>query len=320
METKKAHLAEDGESRRDIFMLVDGSAIVHRAYHAMPPFITSAGVPTGAISGFFSMLLKLIQQLKPAHIVVAFDRPKPTFRQQLFVGYQAQRPKMESDLSDQFGAIIEILNKAKIMQIGVDGFEADDILGTLSARAKDMGNIVYIVTGDRDILQLVNHKTLVLMPIKGISEVKIHDEDSVKAKYEVSPSQIIDLKALTGDPSDNYGGVPGIGPKTAANLINTYGSVDNIYKHLDEIAAKSKGIAQKLIDGAEEAELGKKLATIVTDVPFSCDFDDCMTSKIDIDAFKKALEEYEFNTLPKRVDEVLSRKEETKKQNQMKLL
>ncbi|HVZ67634.1 MAG TPA: 5'-3' exonuclease H3TH domain-containing protein [Patescibacteria group bacterium] len=308
------------EGKKEVFMLVDGSAIVHRAYHAMPPFTTSSGMPTGAISGFFSMFLKLMQQLKPAHVVIAFDRPKPTFRQQLFVGYQAQRPKMESDLSDQFGAIIDILNKAKITQIGVDGFEADDVLGTLSEKANKEGILTYIVTGDRDILQLVDKDTWVLMPIKGISEVKIHDEESVRTKYGVEPKQIIDLKALTGDPSDNYGGVPGIGPKTAATLINAYGNVDNIYAHLDEIAVKSKGVAEKLVNGAEEAALGKKLATIVTDVPFHFDFDEYKTSNIDVEAFKKALEEYEFNTLPKRVDEVLTEKQETKKANQMKLL
>ncbi len=308
------------DSKKEIFMLVDGSAIVHRAYHAMPPFTTSEGTPTGAIHGFFSMLLKLIQQLKPAYIVIAFDRPKPTFRQQLYVGYQSQRPKMESDLSGQFQMIIEILDKAKIFQIGVDGYEADDVIGTLSASANKQGIFTYIVSGDRDMLQLVDQDTLVLMPVKGISEVKLHDENSVKTNYGVEPAQIIDLKALTGDSSDNYPGVAGIGSKTAANLISEYGNVDNIYKHLDDVAVKNKNLAQKLIDGAESAALGKKLAAIVCDVPFVCNFEDCYTSKIDVEAFKKALVEYEFKTLPKRVDEVLSRKVETKKQNQMKLL
>ena len=158
------------------------------------------------------------------------------------------------------------------------------------------------------------------MPIKGISEVKIHDEDSVREKYGVSPRQIIDLKALTGDASDNYPGVAGIGPKTAQNLINEYENIENIYKHLADIAIKNKNIAQKLIDGAESAALSQKLATIVTDVPFAIDYDDCLTSKIDIEAFKKALEEFEFKTLPKRVEEVLAKKEEVKKNNQMKLL
>lgn len=308
------------ESKKDVFMLVDGPAIVHRAYHAMPPFTTSDGTPTGAIHGFFSMLLKLIQSIKPAYVVIAFDRAKPTFRQQLFVGYQAQRPKMESDLSEQYEAIIDILSKAKIQQFGVDGFEADDIIGTLSETANKQGVFTYIVTGDRDMLQLVDRDTLVLMPVKGISEVKLHDEDSVKTNYGVDPAQFVDLKALTGDASDNYPGVPGVGPKTAANLIREYGNVDNVYKHLDDIAIKNKNLAQKLIDGAEAANLGKKLAQIVTDVPFSCDLADCQTSKIDVEAFKKALEEYEFKTLPKRVEEVLNHKAEVKKENQMKLL
>ncbi|KKQ96605.1 MAG: hypothetical protein A3C27_03710 [Candidatus Levybacteria bacterium RIFCSPHIGHO2_02_FULL_39_36] len=308
------------DSKKSIFMLVDGSAIVHRAYHAMPPFTTSSGVPTGAVHGFFSMFLKLIHELKPAHIVVAFDRPKPTFRQELYVGYQAQRPKMESDLSEQYQAIIDILRKAKIQEFAVDGYEADDIIGTLSEKAKDMGNIVYIVTGDRDMLQLVNHKTKVLMPVKGISEVKVFDEGEVLTKYNVEPREIVDLKALTGDPSDNYPGVSGIGPKTAATLVRHYGNVDNIYKHLDEIAIKNKALAQKLIDGAESAQIGKTLAKIVTDVPFVCDFADCLTSKIDIGEFKKALESYEFKTLPRRVDEIFNQKQEIKKENQMKLL
>ena len=308
------------EANKDSFILIDGSAIVHRAYHAMPPFTTSKGVPTGAVSGFFSMLLKMIQQIKPQYIFVAFDRPKPTFRQQLYVGYQAQRPKMESDLSDQFGAIIDVLNKAKIVQIGIDGYEADDIIGTLSDIANKKGVFTYIVTGDRDMLQLVDSDTQVLMPVKGISEVRLHDEESVRTHYGVDPTQIIDLKALTGDASDNYPGVPGVGPKTAATLIEAYETVDNIYKHLDDIAVKNKNLAQKLIDGAESATISHKLATIVRDVPLVCNLDDCLVSKIDIEEFKKALEVYEFNTLPKRVDEVLGRKEETKKQNQMKLL
>ena len=291
------------DSKKSIFMLVDGSAIVHRAYHAMPPFTTSSGVPTGAVHGFFSMFLKLIHELKPAHIVVAFDRPKPTFRQELYVGYQAQRPKMESDLSEQYQAIIDILRKAKIQEFAVDGYEADDIIGTLSEKAKDMGN-----------------KKKVLMPVKGISEVKVFDEGEVLTKYNVEPREIVDLKALTGDPSDNYPGVSGIGPKTAATLVRHYGNVDNIYKHLDEIAIKNKALAQKLIDGAESAQIGKTLAKIVTDVPFVCDFADCLTSKIDIGEFKKALESYEFKTLPRRVDEIFNQKQEIKKENQMKLL
>ena len=152
--------------KKDVFLLIDGSAIVHRAYHAMPPLTTSKGFDTGAIHGFFSMLLKVIQQFEARYVAVAFDRPVPTFRQQMYVGYQAQRPKMESDLSDQFGAIISILAEAKIPTYAVDGYEADDIIGTISEKAKSMGSIVYILTGDRDMMQLVNHKTRIIMPLR----------------------------------------------------------------------------------------------------------------------------------------------------------
>lgn len=308
-------------SDKKLFMIIDGSAIVHRAYHAMPPLYTASGTPTGAVHGFFSMFLKLIQELKPAHIAVAFDRPKATFRQQLYVGYQAQRPKMESDLSEQFGMIIDILHKAKIAEYAVDGFEADDIIGTLSYKFEsNPGNETYIITGDRDMLQLADDNTKVLMPIKGISEVKIMAPAEIKEKYGVEPRQIIDLKALTGDASDNYPGVPGIGPKTAANLINEYGNFDNIYQHLADIALKNKNLAQKLIDGSESGHISYKLATILQDVPFSYSFEDCEFEKIDVAGFIKALEEHEFKTLPKRVEDVFINKVEVKKSDQMKLL
>ncbi len=310
------------ESKQDIFLLVDGSAIVHRAYHAMPFFAKKDGASTGAIYGFFSMLLKVIQQLDPQYIVVAFDRPKPTFRQQLYVGYQAQRPKMESDLSDQFGKIIEILQKARISTYAVDGYEADDIIGTVSDTANKKGIFTYIVTGDRDMLQLVDKDTQVFMPIKGISEVSIMDAEKVREKYGIKPSQFIDYKALQGDSSDNYPGVAGIGPKTAANLINEYGSVEKIYKSLDEIAIKNKKLADRLIEGHEACMIAYKLATIVRDVPFVFDLKASHMKEIQLEDFKEALIREEFHTLPRRVDEIFGKdgKVTDKGKGQMKLL
>ena len=308
--------------KQDIFLLVDGSAIVHRAYHAMPFFAKKDGASTGAIYGFFSMLLKVIQQLDPQYIVVAFDRPKPTFRQQLYVGYQAQRPKMESDLSDQFGKIIEILQKARISTYAVDGYEADDIIGTVSEAANKKGIFTYIVTGDRDMLQLVDKDTQVFMPIKGISEVSIMDAEKVREKYGIKPSQFIDYKALQGDPSDNYPGVAGIGPKTAANLINEYGSVEKIYKSLDEIATKNKKLADRLTEGHEACMIAYKLATIVRDVPFVFDLKASRMEEIQLDDFKEALIKEEFHTLPRRVDEIFGNdgKVTDKGKGQMKLI
>lgn len=308
--------------KKDIFLLVDGSAIVHRAYHAMPFFAKKDGASTGATYGFFSMILKVIQQLNPKYIVIAFDRPKPTFRQQLYVGYQAQRPKMESDLSDQFRKIIEILQKARISTYAVDGFEADDIIGTVSDDANRRGILTYIVTGDRDMLQLVDHDTRVFMPIKGISEVSIMDAEKVREKYGIKPEQFIDYKALQGDASDNYPGVAGVGPKTAANLINEYDSVENIYKNLDKIAVKNKKLADKLVEGHEACMIAYKLATIVRDVPFAYDFEATKIEYIELEEFKTALSKEEFHTLPRRVDEIFGKdgKVTDKGKGQMKLI
>lgn len=308
---------------KDIFMLVDGSAIVHRAYHALPRFSSSKGNPTGAVHGFFSMLFKVMQNLSPNRVAIAFDRPKPTFRQLMYAGYQAQRPKMEGELSSQFEMIGDILKKAKIATYSVDGYEADDILGTLNDYSNKKGIFTYIVTGDRDILQLVDKDTRVLMPVKGISEVSIFDADKVREKYGINPPEIVELKALMGDASDNYPGVPGIGPKGASSLINEYKTIDNIYKNIDKIALKNEKLAQKLVNGHDDCMMSFKLAKILADVPFSFDIKDCELSKIDIDSLKKAFEQYDFKTLPKRVDEVFGLNGEVnkaEKASQMKLL
>lgn len=307
---------------RDIFLLVDGSAIVHRAFHAMPHFTSKNGTPTGAVYGFFSMLLKVMHQLEPTRVAIAFDRPKPTFRKQLYVGYQAKRPKMDSELSDQYKMIIDILEKAHIATYAVDGFEADDVIGTISEKANKDGIFTYIVTGDRDMLQLVDEDTRVLMPIKGISEVSVMNTEKVREKYGINPIQIIDLKALMGDSSDNYPGVPGIGPKTASSLISEYDSIENIYKNIDVIALKNKKLAQKLIDGHDDCMISRKLAEIVKDVPFVFDFKDCEASKIDVADFKKALIARDFNTLPRRIDEIFEEngKFNSNGKGQMKLI
>src|SRR3990167_488249 len=289
------------------FILIDGNAIVHRAYHVMPPLTRKDGTPTGAVQGFFSMILKIIQELKPEHIAIAFDSPSPNFRKQLFTQYQSQRPAMESDLSPQFGIIQGILEKAKIPVYAVEGLEADDIIGTIDEKAKETGHLVYILTGDRDMLQLVNHKTKVLAPVKGISEMTLFDEGKVKEKYGINPSQFVELKALVGDNSDNYPGVSGIGPKTASNLINEYGSVKNIYKNISKIKAKSPSLAQKLEKGRKNAKLAHQLATILIDAPFAYDFSDCDMRNLDIQEFKKALESYDFKTLPKRLDVIFQK-------------
>src|SRR3990167_1309024 len=304
------------------FVLIDGNAIVHRAYHVMPPLTRSDGTPTGAVQGFFSMILKMIVDLAPAHIAIAFDSPSPNFRKELFKDYQSQRPAMESDLSPQFGIIQGILKNAKISVYAVEGLEADDIIGTIAEKAKETGHLVYILTGDRDMLQLVNHKTKILAPVKGISEMTLFDEGKVKEKYGINPSQFVELKALVGDNSDNYPGVSGIGPKTASNLINEYGSVENIYKNISKLRAKNSKLAEKLMAGRKNAELAHQLATILTNAPFKYDFSDCDMKNLNIEAFRKALEAYDFKTLPKRLNDVFKADGEIEKisDKQMKLI
>lgn len=328
---KPARHASQIDAGRDIFLLIDGSAMIHRAYHAMPSLTTPDGIPTGAVHGFFSMLLKLFQEIHPSHIAVALDRPKPNFRQELFKEYQAQRPSMDSDLSPQFPIIQDILEKAHIPVYFLDGFEADDIIGTLADKAEKAGDISYVVTGDRDMMQLVDKRTKVLIPIKGISEMKLFDEERVLEQFGVPPSQIVELKALQGDASDNYPGVPGVGPKTAAGLINEYQTVEGVYKNLNEIRAKNANLADKLEAGHESAILCHQLATILKDVPFKYSFKESEVKNISYEAWKKAFEEYSFKTLPKRLDETFGKNQPTdaksiaakgKKDNanQMKLL
>lgn len=335
---KPARHASLSDAGRKIFLVIDGSAIVHRAYHAMPSLTTPAGIPTGAVHGFFSMLLRLFQEVHPSHIAVAFDRPKPNFRKELFKAYQAQRPATDSELSPQFEIIQEILKKAKIPVYAMDGFEADDLIGTLTEAAKKIGHVsldgsktsasnevTYVVTGDRDMMQLVNGRTKVLMPIKGISEMKLFDSTRVQEQFGVPPSQIVELKALQGDASDNYPGVPGVGPKTAAGLVEKYGTVVNIYKHLDEIKKNNVRLGEKLEAGHDSAILCHQLASILLQVPFEYDFKDCDVKNISHENWRKGFEKYEFKTLPKRLDEAFGKnqKEGAKKKeatNQMKLL
>jgi DNA polymerase-1 len=245
------------------------------------------------------MVLKIVADLNPDHLIVCFDRPAPTFRKQLYVGYQATRPKMEDELSNQFEIIREILKRIRVSVFELDGYEADDLIGTLSRQAyeENKENQVIILTGDRDLLQLVNHRVLILAPITGVSKMILFDSDKVKEKYDLEPPQIIDYKALVGDASDNYPGVAGIGPKGAANLLNKYKTLEGIYENIGEI---SPNIAEKLATDAEQSVLAKKLATIEVNAPIHIRMNECKTSDIDRKELLKAFEELSFNSLINR--------------------
>ncbi|MEK7450845.1 MAG: 5'-3' exonuclease H3TH domain-containing protein, partial [Patescibacteria group bacterium] len=290
----------------DKLILIDGNAILHRGFHAMPPFTSPDGRLVNAVYGFFSMFLKIIQDFKPSYIVVCFDRPKPTFRKLLYVGYQAKRPKMSDDLVPQIAIVHEILKKAKIEIFEVDGYEADDLIGTLATKAvsgKLDGKLeVVIVSGDRDMLQLINSQVTAAMPITGITNMTVFDERKTEEKYQVKPAQIIDYKSLVGDPSDNYSGVSGIGPKTAVNLLKEFDTLENIYKNLDNIQKKNPNLALKLAEGGESAGLAKKLATIVTDAPITLDIEKCSMFHFDMAGIKEEFEKLSFKSLLKRLE------------------
>lgn len=309
-------------------ILIDGNAILHRAFHALPPLTNKNGIIVNAVYGFFSMFLKILEDQKPDFIVVCFDRPKPTFRKELFVGYQAKRPKMSDDLVPQIKYVHEVLEKAKIEIFEVDGYEADDMIGTIAVQAvrgsqlavrnekqatndplrseasKRQANEpveVFIVSGDRDLLQLVNSHVKMIAPITGLTNMLIYDSQKVKEKFGVKTSQIVDYKALVGDSSDNYPGVAGVGPKTAVSLINSYGSLEKIYKSLEEIKKKNPNLAMKLAEGAEAAGLAQKLAQVVLDAPIKLNIEKASIENFDKEGMKKAFEKFGFKSLLKRL-------------------
>ena len=287
-------------------VLVDGNAILHRAFHALPPLTTKRGEPISAVYGLVSMLLRVIQDLKPTHIVVCFDRPEPTFRHKAFKEYQAQRPHMADELSSQFEKAKRVIAAMGIPAYEKAGFEADDVIGTIASKVKDE---VVIVTGDRDQLQLVTDKVRVYMPIVGLANAKMMGEEEVKEKMGVAPNLIDDYKALVGDPSDNYPGVAGIGPKTAINLLEEFGTLDNIYKNLDKIPQRT---ADKLREGRKNSEVSKKLATIVRDVPLEFNLEDSARWDIDSQKVLNLFGEFGFKTLTERVKKVGKQLDEEK--------
>lgn len=291
-------------------MVIDGNAILHRAFHALPPLTTKEGELVNAVFGFTSMILRLLSDLRPGYIIVTFDRPTPTFRKALYAGYQAQRPKMDDGLSSQIQIVHTVVETMGIPIYEMDGYEADDVIGTIVEKVrnqnleresvgKDMneGNFIesIIVTGDRDILQLVDSRTRVYMPIKGLTEAKMYGEKEVEEKFGIKPHQVVDYKSLVGDASDNYPGVAGIGPKTASSLIQRFGTLENIYTHLGDI--ENERVRLLLAENAEAAGLAKKLATITKDVPISLEIEKSKVRNYDRPHIHKLFEDLEFSSL-----------------------
>ena len=294
---------------RPLLVLFDGNALVHRAFHALPPLtVTRTGETVGATYGFASMLLKVLNDLKPTHYAIAFDRPSPTFRHRMFEQYKAQRPKAPDELVNQFGRVRQLVEALHIPIFEVDGYEADDVLGTLSsqASARDMDTI--IVTGDADAMQLVSPRVRVLTPRRSFGDTAIYDAAEVLQKYGVEPEQIADLKGLKGDTSDNIPGVPGVGEKTATKLIRQFGSVENIYARIDEVTPDK--LRQTLKENEAIARKSKELATIVTETPVTLDVDSCKVSAYERRQVVELYRELEFFSLLPKLPEAEAMKEE----------
>ncbi len=277
-------------------ILIDGHAILHRAFHALPPLTTSDGFPTNAIFGFFSMLNRIIKDFEPDYLAVAFDTPKPTFRKKLFKEYQAQRPKIKDEFKVQIPKVKEGLEKAGIVSLEKEGFEGDDIIGSLIKKFEN-GIKIFVVSGDKDILQLCNDNVYILQPKTGVTKLKLYTKDDVKALFGIEPRQIPDLKALAGDPSDNYPGAKGIGPKTAIKLLQKFGSIENLFKNIEKV--EDERIKKILRENKDQIFLGKKLALIVRDLDLPIKLENLKFESVKPE-LKEFFKQYEMSSLIKR--------------------
>jgi DNA polymerase-1 len=288
-------------NEREKFMILDGNSLIHRAFYAIPLLTTSEGLFTNAVYGFVNMLLKILSDEQPACVAVAFDKGKVTFRMDHYEQYKGHRKPTPDELRPQFALAKDVLRAMKIPVYELEGYEADDLIGTVTRLAENEGYHTLIVTGDRDALQLVSPHAEVLLTKKGITELDKYDPDKVKERYGLTPEQIIDLKGLMGDASDNIPGVPGVGEKTALKLLHQFGSIENLYDSFESLPANK--LKEKLADNRELAFLSKKLATIVTDVSCDVDLACCVLSEPDYEQLLTLFRKYEFRSLIKSISE-----------------
>ena len=273
--------------------VIDGNSLMHRAYHAVPQTMNAPdGTPTNAVFGFMSMLFKFIEIASPDGIVCAFDAGKPQFRIEAMEQYKAQRPPMDDELRVQFPVIESLLESMNIPVVKVKGWEGDDILGTVAARDEAKGYKTLLVSGDKDVNQLVTDLTHVVTTKKGITDVVVYDPATVEEKYGIKPAQFPDYLGFMGDTSDNIPGVPGIGPKSAQKLLSLYGTMEGVYENLDKLKGKQ---LENIRDNREVAFLSRKIATIVTDLDFDLDVDEVAWPAFDVEAVTESFGAIRFN-------------------------
>ncbi|MBB6732660.1 DNA polymerase I [Cohnella zeiphila] len=280
-------------------LLIDGNSIVNRAFYAMPPLTNSTGLHTNAVFGFTTMLLKVIEEEKPTHLLVAFDAGKATFRHEGYSEYKGGRQKTPPELSEQFPLLKELLHSFSIKQFELSGYEADDIIGTWTRLAEEQGQTAVIVSGDKDMLQLASDRVTVLLTRKGVSEVDRFTPEAIAEKYGLAPQQIIDLKGLMGDASDNIPGIAGVGEKTALKLLAEYGTVESVLEHAGEIKGK---LGENVRAHQEDARMSKQLATIFREVPVERTWDELRWEGYEAAELAAAFRKLEFKSLIERLD------------------
>jgi len=280
-------------------VILDGNALIHRAWHALPPLTDPQGRVVNAVYGFTTVLLKMIKDIAPEYIVVTFDKPGKTFRHEEFEEYKATRVKQPDELYEQIPLAKEMLKGFDIPVFEYGGYEADDVIGTISKKLDPQSDVEsIIVTGDLDTLQLVDKNTKVLAFVKGLSQTTLYDEKAVKERYGFGPEKLIDFKAIKGDPSDNIPGVSGIGDKGATDLIKEFGSLQNIYKETKARPDKfKKALLEKLTKNKDQAELSQNLVTIVTDLPIKFDLEKCRVGTWEREKLVKIFSEFGFKSL-----------------------
>lgn len=299
---------------KEKLVILDGNSLMYRAFFAMPDLTNSEGLHTNAVYGFINMLLKIKNEFKPDYIVTTFDKKAPTFRHKEYDEYKAGRKKMPEELSEQIPFLREFLKLYAINIFEIDGFEADDLIGTLSVFAEKQGMEVFIVTGDKDALQLATDNVKVVINKKGITEINVYDREKIIEEMEVTPKEFIDVKGLMGDKSDNIKGVPGVGEKTAFKLIKEYHSIENVLNNIDNL--KGNKLKENLNTYREQAIFSKKLATIVTEVPIEIDLEEIKSKEeLDLKGIEELFARLQFKTLFKKLPEIKGQSEEFDKEN-----
>lgn len=293
-------------------LLIDGSSLIFRAFYAIRNLTTKDGVFVNGVYGFLNMYYKVLELIKPTHVFVAFDKGSKTFRHNEFADYKGTRDNAPNEITYQFGILKDLLSSMNVNYLELDEYEADDIIGTIAKLAQKEGFEVDIFTGDRDYLQLVDDNILVYLTKKGISEIKLMNTESILEEYDLSPKQLIDVKALQGDSSDNIPGVKGVGEKTALKLIQEYGNLENLYENIDNLKGKLK---ENLVNEKDKAYLSRYLGEIFLRVPIERNIEDFKIKDVNYNEYLKKLEKLEFNSIINKHFKDI-KKESTVKSNQ----